>query len=180
MVVWRSSGILSNFDPAYWAYAFCELFPFGRGSLQEPRSIRISAAEHLRYCLRLSHRLHASHPSLLLVVFDVLARHQSARAVYLRDRLAPHVLSSTAKVDRSELLSHVEYMEQRLNAINRRQHLPDPPPRCQAVRSFFSSISTGLRAHWGSNEERVDARTDVLSMQLDAGQPSIFFIFSVK
>ncbi|KAF4127213.1 hypothetical protein GN958_ATG23602 [Phytophthora infestans] len=27
VVVWRSSEILSDFTPAYWVYAFCELFP---------------------------------------------------------------------------------------------------------------------------------------------------------
>lgn len=100
------------------------------------------------------------------------------RAVYLRAKLAPHVLSSAASVDRSELLSHVEYQEKRLSTMSRRERLPDPPQQSQAVRDLFSGISTGLRAHWGTNEERADARTKVMSMQLDLGQPSIFFTLS--
>ncbi|ETP12964.1 hypothetical protein F441_11766 [Phytophthora nicotianae CJ01A1] len=178
VAVWRSSELLSDFATAYWTHAFCDLFPFGRGGLDEPRLVRISITEYLRYCLRLSHRRHESHPSFVLVAFDVLARHRSMRAVYLRAKLAPRVLSSAASVDRSELLDHVEFQEKRLRAMSRREQMPDPPQQAKRVSDLFSGISTGLRAHWGTNEERSDARTKVMSMQLDLGQPSIFFTLS--
>lgn len=137
VAVWRSSEILSDFAKPYWTHAFCKLFPFGRGGFDEPRPVLVGIVEYLRYCLRLSHRRHASHPSFSLVAFDVLARHEAMRAVYLRAKLAPHVLSSAANVDRVELLSHVEYQEKRSSAINRRQRLPDPPPQSQAARDLF-------------------------------------------
>ncbi|POM68741.1 Hypothetical protein PHPALM_15056 [Phytophthora palmivora] len=35
-----------------------------------------------------------------------------------------------------------------------------------------------MRAFWGSNQERVSARADLFSMQLNFGQPSIFFTIS--
>ncbi|KAF1784186.1 hypothetical protein GQ600_1572 [Phytophthora cactorum] len=53
-IVHRSTNILSDFDPAFWARAFGDLFPCGRGSLDETRPIKISPLELVRYCLRLS------------------------------------------------------------------------------------------------------------------------------
>lgn len=53
-----------------------------------------------------------------------------------------------------------------------------PPHYSQPVRALLSGISTGLRAHWGSNEERAEGRKHVMTRQLDAGQPSIFSIIS--
>lgn len=55
VAVWRSSSILSDFEPVFWCYAFCEICPFGRGGLDEPRKVEIGIEEYLRYCLRLSH-----------------------------------------------------------------------------------------------------------------------------
>ncbi|ETI45556.1 hypothetical protein L917_09535 [Phytophthora nicotianae] len=128
VVVWRSSEILSDFTPAYWIYTFCEPFPYSRGGLDEPRAVRIGVEEYMRYCLRLSHQKHAHHPSFMLVAFNILARHHAMRAVYLRAKLAPHVASSSANVDRSELRSPIEYRDARLKAINQRKRAPDPPP----------------------------------------------------
>ncbi|ETN23937.1 hypothetical protein PPTG_20730 [Phytophthora nicotianae INRA-310] len=53
------------------------------------------------------------------------------RAVYLRAKLAPRVLSSAASVDRSELLDHVEFQEKRLRAMSRREQMPDPPQQAK-------------------------------------------------
>lgn len=89
VVVYRSTDILSDFDPWFWTHAFCELFPFGRGGLDESRQVNIGLDEVLRYCLRLSTRRHLRHPSFTLVAFDVLARHRAMKAVYIRSKILP-------------------------------------------------------------------------------------------
>ncbi|GMF40484.1 unnamed protein product [Phytophthora fragariaefolia] len=84
VIVYRSSSILSDFDPAFWVNAFSELFPYGRGGLDEPRTVPIGVHEFIRYCLRLSSRRHAQHRSFAMVSFDVIARHNSLQAVSIK------------------------------------------------------------------------------------------------
>ncbi|KAG6951413.1 hypothetical protein JG688_00013744 [Phytophthora aleatoria] len=98
IIVQRSTSILSEFDPAFWIHAFSELFPYGRGGLDETRPIKISRFEFVRYCLRLSTRRHAQHRSFALVAFDVLARHNAMQAIYIKARISPHTMELSASV----------------------------------------------------------------------------------
>lgn len=178
VVVYRSTAILSDFDPAFWSYAFCDLFPFGRGGFDEPRKVKISLGKYLRRCLRLSSRRHARHPSFTLVGFDVLARKKAMKAIYIRTRIAPNRIASAGLVSREALVAQVNYQEQRLRAIQSNLPLPCPPPNDTHLNDLEAGISTGMRAFWGSNQERSSARADLFSMQLEFGQPSIFFTIS--
>ncbi|KAF4142202.1 Helitron helicase-like domain at N-terminus [Phytophthora infestans] len=178
VVVFRSSDILSNFDPAFWSLSFCELFPYGREGLNEPRKIKIGLHEFIRYCLRLSTRKHVKHPSFALVGFDVIARHRAIQAISIRAKLAPGVSISAAAVTREELNSHIQYQTERLNALAENRALPTQSDINRHVADLYSSISTGMRSFWGSNDERAEARTNLFAMQLTFREPSLFFTVS--
>lgn len=178
VLVRRSSRIVSDFDNAFWVYAFVELFPFGRGGLDEPRPVKISLREYLRYCLRLSSHRHARHHSFTLVAFDVLARHESMKAVYLRARMSPAAVAEAAVVGRDALVRHLENEEARIKRLSTSAGVGSMQPTDESIRSLYSFISTGMSAHYGSNEERSRARSDLLAMQLAYGQPSLFFTMS--
>ncbi|KAF1793289.1 hypothetical protein GQ600_2610 [Phytophthora cactorum] len=171
----RSSSIISDFDKPFWVHAFVELFPFGRGGLDERRKIDIGVEEYIRYCLRLSSRRRATHHAFTLVAFDVLARHHAMQAIYLRARLSPSSVATSAAVRREELLEHLKQREDRLRNIASNRTVGAAPRSGESIRNLYSFITTGMRAHYGSNEERSRARSDLLSMQLAYGQPSIFF-----
>lgn len=174
VVVRRSSGILSDFDKAFWVYSFCELFPFGRGGLDEHRPVTIGLEEFVRYCLRLSSQRFARHPSFTLVAFDVIARQHASQAVYIRGKLSPRLMGDVATVERDQLLRQVKHLEERRIALAANTQLPPPPVAPRPVRALLSAIGTGIRAFYGSNQERGYARTKALSMQLAFGQPAIF------
>ncbi|ETM46468.1 hypothetical protein L914_08643 [Phytophthora nicotianae] len=178
VIVRRSSAIMSDFDKPFWIYAFVELFPFGRGGLDEPRSIPIGIEEYIRYCLRLSPRRHARHHSFTFVAFDVLARHRAMQAVYLRAKMAPSAVAMTTSIRREELVEHLRSRENHLQNLSKNTFGAPAPHAEQNIRNLFSLISTGMRAHFGSNEERSRARSNLLAMQLAYGQPSIFFTIS--
>ncbi|ETN00756.1 hypothetical protein PPTG_17725 [Phytophthora nicotianae INRA-310] len=178
VIVRRSSAIMSDFDKPFWIYAFVELFPFGRGGLDEPRSIPIGIEEYIRYCLRLSPRRHARHHSFTFVAFDVLARHRAMQAVYLRAKMAPSAVAMTTSIRREELVEHLRRRENHLQNLSKNTFGAPAPHAEQNIRNLFSLISTGMRAHFGSNEERSRARSNLLAMQLAYGQPSIFFTIS--
>lgn len=178
VIVRRSSSIVSDFDKQYWALAFCELFPYGRGGYDEPRNIKIGLKEYIRHCLRLSTRKHVQHHGFLLTAFDVIARHNALDAVYLRGKLAPYTAISAAAVTREDLMAHLEFTKARLVPQQASGHGSAMLAGHKKVTGLFSSISTGLRAHWGSSEERIAARTNLLSMPLAFGQPAIFFTIS--
>lgn len=175
VVVLRSSSILSDFDPAFWVNAFGELFPYARGGLDETRPIHISMSEFVRYCLRLSSRRHAQHRSFSMVAFDIMARHSALQAISIKARISPGSMESTAGVSREALQNYVQYQQSRLHAIAHQRPLPDIPVIDGRVRELYANISTGMRAFWGSNEERLSARANLFSMQLELGQPTIFF-----
>jgi hypothetical protein len=178
VVVYRSSDILSDFDPSFWVQSFCDLFPFGRGGLDEKRAVTIGLEEFVRYCLRLSSRAFAQHNSFLHVAFDVIARHRAMNAVYVHAKLSPSLAESAATADRDALLEHCKYKQARLDAIQKGLPSPRAPPFNQAVHDLYAGISTGMRAYWGSNEEKAEARANLQSMTLFFGQPTIFFTIS--
>lgn len=178
VVVRRSSAIISDFDKSFWVNAFVELFPFGRGGFDEPRSVGIALGPFIGYCLRLSSRRHAEHHSFTLVAFDVLVRHESMNAVYLRAKMSPATVSTAASVGRAELVQHLESQEARLKRLATSRCTDLRPQTDPHIRNLYSFITTGMSAFYGSNEERVRARSDLLVMQLVYGQPSIFFTMS--
>ncbi|ETL99505.1 hypothetical protein L917_03663 [Phytophthora nicotianae] len=176
VTVYRSSGILSDFDPAFWTNSFSELFPYGRGGLDEVRNVPISLLEFIRYCLRLSSGRFAQHRSFPLVAFDVLARDNSMQAISIRARMLPGSMERSASVSREELKRYVQYQHDRMKAISEQLPPPPPPEVDRSIRELYSSISTGMRSYWGSNEERTAARADLLSMQLKLDNASTFRI----
>ncbi|ETN12062.1 hypothetical protein PPTG_09710 [Phytophthora nicotianae INRA-310] len=178
LVVHRSSSILSDFDTAFWTNAFTDLFPYGKGGLDEPRDVKIGLQEFIKYCMRHSSRRFCQHRSFAMVAFDVLARHNTLQAIAIRARMRPGTMERSSSVSREQLQSYVQYQQDRLEAIT--QHLPPPPaPEIEnRVFELYDNISTGLRSYWGSNEERTQARADLFSMQLKFGQPTIFFTIS--
>lgn len=178
VVVRRSSAIVSDFNTGFWTVAFVELFPFGRGGLDEPRELGIGLEEYLRYCLRLSSRRHARHHSFTLVAFDVLAGHKAMHAIYLRVKMSPVTIATATGVGRAELVQHLERQEDRLKNLATNTPVGGAPATEQNIRNLYSFITTGMRAHYGSNEERSRARSDLLAMQLVYGQLSIFFTLS--
>ena len=64
--------ILSDFKKHYWTLSFCDLFPYGRGGLEEKSGIQIGMKAYLFNLLRLSSRRFASHESLPLIAFHVI------------------------------------------------------------------------------------------------------------
>ncbi|KUF78851.1 hypothetical protein AM587_10001925 [Phytophthora nicotianae] len=178
VIVRRSSSILSDFDPSFWVFVFVELNPFGRGGLDEPRGVPIGLCEYLKYCLRLYSRRHAKHHAFTLVAFDVLARHRSMQAVYLRAKMEPTVVGSRCDVDREELVAHLKRQEERLKLLSTNVIVGPCLQADQSIRNLYSFITTGMKASYGSNEERSQARSNLLYMQVQYGQPSIFFTLS--
>ncbi|ETL80792.1 hypothetical protein L917_18739, partial [Phytophthora nicotianae] len=150
-IVRRSSSILSDFDPSFWVLVFVELNPF-----ELPSAVFSSSRQ----------------------AFDVLARHRSMQAVYLRAKMEPTVVGSRCDVDREELVAHLKRQEERLKLLSTNVIVRPCLQADQSIRNLYSFITTGMKASYGSNEERSQARSNLLYMQLQYGQPSIFFTLS--
>ncbi|KAF4136742.1 hypothetical protein GN958_ATG14012 [Phytophthora infestans] len=178
VVVYRSSSILSDFDSAFWTNSFSELFPYGRGGLEESRVIPISLLEFIRFCLRHSSRRFVQHRSFAMVAFDVLARHNALHPISIRARMLQGSMERSASVSREGLQNYVQYQQSRLKAIADQLPIPPAPEINRSVRELYGNFSTGTRSYWGCNDERTAARADLFLMQLKLGQPTIFFTIS--
>jgi hypothetical protein len=152
--VWRSGELLSDYKKNYWTYSFCELFPFGKGGLEEKRKVTIGLHAYLMNCLRLSSRRFAMHESFPLVAFDVIARHNSMSAVFLRTQISPELAMQASKVTSAQFEAQLNYQEEFLNARKKGKPLPSQPEFCKSVFNLQCGIETGLKAYWGSNQER--------------------------
>jgi hypothetical protein len=173
--VWRSNEILSDYKPEYWTQTFCELFPFGRGGLEEKRTVKIGLKCYLQNLLRLSSRRFASHESFPLVAFDVLCRHHAMSAIYLRTQVSPNIALNAFKVTKEKLAAQMKYQEDFREARRKKKPLPTQPNFCKDVFDLQTGIETGLKAYWGSNQERQKARVNVFSMCHLLGPPHIMF-----
>jgi hypothetical protein len=162
--VWRSGTILSDFQKHYWTLSFCDLFPYGRGGLEEKRNIQIGMKEYLFNLLRLSGRRFASHESFPLIAFNVIARHNAINAVYLRTRLNPMLAVRASSVTSEQFAEQMKFEADFLHARRTGQPLPTQPASCAGVFDLKSGIDAGLKAYWGSNQEREDARSNVFAI----------------
>lgn len=97
------------------------------------------------------------------------------KAIYIRSQITPSRVTSAGMVSREALLVQVNYQEQRLQTFQNNSPAPRPPPNGIHLGDLEAGISTGMRAFWGPNQERSSAQADLFCMQLEFGQPSIFF-----
>ncbi|KAF4128939.1 Helitron helicase-like domain at N-terminus [Phytophthora infestans] len=144
VVVYRSSSILSDFDSAFWTNSFSELFPYGRGGLEESRAIPISLLEFIRFCLRHSSRRFVQHRSLRLM-------HNALHTISIRARMLPGSMERSASVSREDLQNYVQYQQSRLKAIADQLPIPPAPEINRSVRELYNNISTGMRSYWGAS-----------------------------
>ncbi|KAF1776901.1 hypothetical protein GQ600_5978 [Phytophthora cactorum] len=112
VIVRRSSSIISDFDKPFWVHAFVELLPFGRGGLDERRKIDIALEWKSIFGTAFGYLL--GDAQRIMLAFDVLARHHAMQAIYLRARLSPSSVATSAAVRREELLEYLKQREHRL------------------------------------------------------------------
>ena len=123
-------------------------------------------------------RRFATHESFPAVAYNVIARHNSINAVFLRTHLNPMLAARASTVTSAQFAEQMQYEADFLHARRTNQPLPEQPASCAAVFDLKSGIETGLKAYWGSNQEREDARSNVFSMCNEFGPPHVMFTFS--
>jgi hypothetical protein len=146
--------------------------------LDEPRSVDIGLVEYLRYCLRLSSCHFAMHYSFLFVAFDVIAKQRAFNAIGLRIKHNPRIATNSGALRGSDLEQLCAYQRERLEALRSHKRLPSVLQLPQSSYDFSSGVETAVRAFYGSDKERQTYRTNLFSMAVQYGQPSIFLTLS--
>lgn len=178
IAMYRSSTILGDKDPKYWTHCFPELFPFGRGSLDEPRSRPISPKLFITHLLQLSHRRFQQHPTFLLVAFDVLSRWEGRSVILRRTRVDASLAERVYSVTRSQLADYMKYQNDHIAALRRNASLPARPANNANVMALENTIDIAMRSMWASNGERMVARRQVFSMASVLSHASAFWTLS--
>jgi hypothetical protein len=175
IVATRSSDFYSDFEKTYIVDAFPELFPFGRGGLDEDRDKPWSLEKQVRHLLDLSSRTFSKHYSFMLVMMDIISRHRGIRSVYLRTTRAPVLSISALKVQRESLEIQMTYRKAVMDNLRANRPPPDKPEFDQDVFNLMCGVRSGQGAMFGTGDERLAARTKAFSMQAQLGAVSIFF-----
>jgi hypothetical protein len=175
IVVERSNQIISSTSPEYWMYAYPDLFPYGRGSLSEKRETKITLERWILRCLKLSTLQFAKHKSFAMMAFDILSRKRGMSSVYVKAQLNPQQVASFASITRDDLELQMNYDRQCRQADHSQVPRLPPPDSCKAAYSLGQHIDVGMRAMWGTANERQLERRRLTAMDMAFGCAAIFF-----
>jgi hypothetical protein len=175
VVATRSKEFYSDFDKTYLVDAFPELFPYGRGGLDEDRDKSWCLERQVRHVLELSNRSFSKHYSFILVMFDIISRQRGIRSVYLRATRSPELAISALKVQKEALETQLTYRKAVMDNLRSNRPPPVKPAFDQDVFNLMCGVRSGQGAMFGTGDERLCARTKAFSMQAQLGAVSIFF-----
>jgi hypothetical protein len=174
VVAQKSGEFYSDYEKTYIVDAFPELFPYGRGSLDEMTDHSWSLESFIRHVLQLSHQSFSRHYSFMLIMFDILSRHRGANGLYLRTTRSPDIALSALKCTKENLEIQLNYRKQLLLSLRANKPPPQKPEFDQDVFNLQCGVKSGQAAMWGTSDERMCARTKAFSMQAKLGAVNIF------
>jgi hypothetical protein len=80
----NSNQIMNENDEYFYSSAFPDLFPYGIGTPNDQRRVKVSVEAGLRHLLKVRDRRFAQHPYFTLVAFDIIARRQGKNRLNLK------------------------------------------------------------------------------------------------
>lgn len=172
-----SSTFMSAWNKDLLGMAFPDLFPYGRGHPGDKRLTAVSEAECIRHYLYLSSRRFAGHWSFTLVSFDHLGSKRAMQSVFLRAKfMSSSDRRAVIGVTPDDLRQYVTHLQAQQAAVRRGDSVPAAADSHSATgaRVLLKNITVTSSKFWGSNEERMRARTQAFSMSNRLGQFNIF------
>ena len=150
----NSNNYLSESDPSYYSSAFPHLFPYGIGTPNCYRDVRVSVEESLRHLITLNDRKFAQDDVFVLAGFDRIARRKATNRLYIKLKSEPSVISAAVDVSKEQmgaLLQHNKVVKQ---AIRTGRAIPNVPNDLVYADRVFKSIQSVAGWTYGTNEER--------------------------
>jgi hypothetical protein len=163
-----SNQYFSPHKKDYFTKGFPELFPYGRGGLEEPRRKHLTMTQFHRNNLKLSSRLFQTHQTYSMVIFDILSKMRGRSRSYLSFCLDAKLGQDIMQITKEDLELQLKYQELRKSSIQKGTTMPPKPSNL--AHKMTSKIEYSMGAMLGTNQERQEGRKDLMAYCTQFGQ----------
>jgi hypothetical protein len=158
-----------------FAKMYPSLYPWGRGTLAEVRKVPIGMHEYIKNMMRLSTKQFLMHMEFMLNGFDVLAKQAATQSLHHKIIVNPERVRNIGNIEEKDIIEYLKYNAQTVyNASNGRQSF-QPPEHLKSIFSAQKLVELSQGKFWASNEERGQARKDLMAKVQANGMPHLFF-----
>jgi len=178
LIAFNSSTMPKTRGLGSFAYAFPTRFPYGSGSFDEAREVRMTETQWLVRSLRLhgeKGNRNSQHYGMLASGFDMVAMTKAFRSQYVSMRVKQDAISNFGLWNKEDIRECIKYSEDVEERARRGQSAHDPPQKVKALLKMIDMVRPGMSAMYGSDASRNSARNIAFAYTKRMGNPHVFF-----
>jgi len=163
------------------AYAFPTRFPYGTGSFDATREVRMTEAQWLLRSLRVhgvKGNRNSQHYGMLATGFDMVAMAKAFRSQYVSMRVKQDAISNFGLWNKEDIKECIAYSQEVEERARRGQSAHSPPAKVKALLRMIDMVKPGMSAMYGSDASRNSARHVAFGFSIRMGNPHVFFTHS--
>ena len=157
----NSNNYLNESDQLFYGSAFPHLFPYGIGTPNCERPVRVSVEDGLKHLLSLSDRKFGQDDVFVLSSFDRVARSKAVLNMYIKLRSDLSCASRAVEVSRDEMVALVQHNKDVKKAIRSGRQVPHVPVELQNASRVLRSVESVASSTYGTVDERKKMKTIV-------------------
>ena len=178
LIAFNSSTMPKTRGLGSMAYAFPTRFPYGSGSFNEAREVRMTETQWLVRSLR-AHgekgNRNSQHYGMLATGFDMVAMTKAFRSQYVSMRVKQDAISNFGLWNKDDIRECIKYSEEVEERARRGQSAHAPPQKVKALLRMIDMVKPGMSAMYGSDASRNSARNVAFAFTKRMGNPHVFF-----
>jgi hypothetical protein len=152
----HSNQILNENDQFFYSSAFPELFPYGIGTPNDDRRVKVSVEAGLGHLLRIHDRRFAQHPYFTLVAFDIIAKRQGKNRLVLNLKYSPSIALNSISVTSEQMHNVIKHQHENRKSIRSgRGPIPLPEAFSEGALKMLKSVENCGSHTFGTKEERM-------------------------
>ena len=163
------------------AYAFPTRFPYGTGSFDSAREVRMTEAQWLLRSMRVhgvKGNRNSQHYGMLATGFDMVATAKAFRSQYVSMRVKQDAISNFGLWNKEDIKECIAYSQAVEERARRGQSAHPPPDKVKALLRMIDMVKPGMSAMYGSDASRNSARHVAFGFTIRMGNPHVFVTHS--
>ena len=155
----NSNFYIEESDVTYYGSAFPHLFPFGIGTPNCERPIRVSVEEGLKHLLSLSDRKFGKDDIFVLAGFDRVARCKAVSRMYIKLKSDPSSAADAVEVTKTQMLALINHNKEVKRALRSGRNCPQIPSDLKTANRVLRGVESVASSTYGTEEERLKMKS---------------------
>ena len=155
----NSNYFIEESDLTFYGSAFPHLFPYGIGSPNCERPVRVSVEEGLKHLLSLADRKFGKDDVFVLAGFDRVARCKAVARMYVKLKSDPSSAADAVEATRNQMVALLNHNKEVKKALRSGRNCPQIPIELKTASRVLRGVESVASSTYGTEEERLKMRS---------------------